>query len=532
MFNNYLYLLRGLNELKEIILGREIVDIYTQEKDNLFLKIPLKSNPDFTLILSTHSQSSYFSIKPDHKKAKKNTKEFFKNYLPAKITDILIAKDDRIIKIVLSQGTIFFLIRGVKSNVYFFYESNVELFKKTNKDVEELTIAEIKATEFVNSQESFKRIKNDVLKYDRESLMNSYRFWDKSLIREIQVNDWNSKLVKILDDVMNNTICINIMEDSGVNFLPGVLINSQEGQSIYYSSYFDALNKFISLKHVVKRDVSAKKELEKYLGKELERISNKLNEIKAKIEKGSNEKELSYLANLLLTNIHNIRKGMESIKIYDSVKDSEITITLDKTLSPNKNVDKYFEKSKSEKINYQKAKILFSDLQSQYTRLVNLHQKLNNSLNYDDIITLKKEIGIKSKMEIENKSEESNYRQFIIENKYHLYVGKNSKNNDELTTRFAKQNDLWFHARSVSGSHVVLRIENTKEPVPKNIIKKAASVAAYYSKAKTSKLASVSYTFKKYVTKRKDLEPGQVILLREQVILVPPEIPDGCVAVD
>ncbi|NMB80299.1 MAG: DUF814 domain-containing protein [Ignavibacteria bacterium] len=135
-------------------------------------------------------------------------------------------------------------------------------------------------------------------------------------------------------------------------------------------------------------------------------------------------------------------------------------------------------------------------------------------------------------MEIENKSEESNYRQFIIENKYHLYVGKNSKNNDELKTRFAKQNDLWFHARSVSGSHVVLRIENTKEPVPKNIIKKAASVAAYYSKAKTSKLASVSYTFKKYVTKRKDLEPGQVILLREQVILVPPEIPDGCVAVD
>jgi predicted ribosome quality control (RQC) complex YloA/Tae2 family protein len=131
-------------------------------------------------------------------------------------------------------------------------------------------------------------------------------------------------------------------------------------------------------------------------------------------------------------------------------------------------------------------------------------------------------------MELRRQEPESNFRRFLIDNKYHLFVGKNSKNNEELTTKFAKQNDLWFHARSVSGSHVVLRIENIKEQVPKNIIKKAASIAAFYSKAKTSKLVSVSYTFKKYVIKKKNLDPGQVILLREQVILVPPEIPEGC----
>lgn len=532
MFNNYLYLLRGLEELKEIILGQEIVDIYTQEKDKLFIKIPLNSNPDFTLILSTHSQTAHFSIKSEHKKAIKNTKDFFKSYLPSKILEILIAKDDRIIKLVLTRGTIYFLIRGARSNVYFFYDSDVDSFKKTEKDLEELTISEILATEFVSPQESFNRIKNDVLKNDRDFLLNSYRFLDKSLIKEIQGNDWNNRLIEILDDVMSNKICINLINDSELNFLPAPLNTNKQGQAFYYTSYFDAFNKFISLKHILKRDVSVKKEIEKYLHRELERISNKLNELKVKIENGSKEKDYFDKANLLLTHISHIKKGMESIKLYDAVSESEITITLEKTLSPNKNIDKYFQKSKSEKVNYQKAKTLFSDLESQYNRLINLQQKLNNSNDYEDIISLKKEIGIKSKMEIQNKSEELNYRQFIIENKYHLFVGKNSKNNDELTTRFAKQNDLWFHARSVSGSHVVLRIENTKEPVPKNIIKKAASVAAYYSKAKTSKLVSVSYTFKKYVTKRKDLEPGQVILLREQVVLVPPEIPDGCVAVE
>jgi predicted ribosome quality control (RQC) complex YloA/Tae2 family protein len=100
-----------------------------------------------------------------------------------------------------------------------------------------------------------------------------------------------------------------------------------------------------------------------------------------------------------------------------------------------------------------------------------------------------------------------------------------------LTTKFAKQNDYWFHARSVSGSHAVLRVENYKEGIPKPILKKAASIAAYHSKAKTSKLTPVSYTLKKYVVKRKGMEPGKVNLLKEEVLLVTPEIPGGCIFV-
>jgi predicted ribosome quality control (RQC) complex YloA/Tae2 family protein len=117
------------------------------------------------------------------------------------------------------------------------------------------------------------------------------------------------------------------------------------------------------------------------------------------------------------------------------------------------------------------------------------------------------------------------YYHFILEDKYHVFVGKDSKSNDLLTLKFAKQNDLWFHARGLPGSHVVLRIENTKEAVPKNIIKSAASIAAFYSKAKTAGTVPVSYTFKKFVIKKKGMEPGKVLLLKESSILVKPEIP-------
>lgn len=93
----------------------------------------------------------------------------------------------------------------------------------------------------------------------------------------------------------------------------------------------------------------------------------------------------------------------------------------------------------------------------------------------------------------------------MIEGKYDLYVGKDSKNNDLLTTKFAKQNDYWLHARGASGSHAVLRIHNTKEPVPKSVLKKSASIAAFHSKAKTAGIVPVAFTFKKYVVKKKEI---------------------------
>jgi len=131
----------------------------------------------------------------------------------------------------------------------------------------------------------------------------------------------------------------------------------------------------------------------------------------------------------------------------------------------------------------------------------------------------------------DDKKDKLMFRHFMIENKYHIFVGKDGRNNDLLTTKFAKQNDFWFHARSVSGSHVVLRVENTKEVIPKNILMKTASVAAFYSKAKTSKLVPVTYTLKKYVNKNARHEVGQVTVTKENVLLVKPEIPKDCEAV-
>jgi predicted ribosome quality control (RQC) complex YloA/Tae2 family protein len=120
-------------------------------------------------------------------------------------------------------------------------------------------------------------------------------------------------------------------------------------------------------------------------------------------------------------------------------------------------------------------------------------------------------------------AEELPFKQFEVEG-WVIWVGKNAKNNDLLTLKYAKKQDIWLHARDVSGSHVIIRNPQNKT-VPAFVIEKAASLAAYFSKRQTESLCPVIVTSKKYVRKTKDLLPGMVIVDREEeVVLVKPEL--------
>ncbi len=104
---------------------------------------------------------------------------------------------------------------------------------------------------------------------------------------------------------------------------------------------------------------------------------------------------------------------------------------------------------------------------------------------------------------------------------FEILVGRNAKNNDILTQQFAYKEDLWLHARDVSGSHVIIKYQAGRN-FPNSVIEKAASLAAFYSKRKTESLAPVIVTKKKYVRKTKGLQDGQVIVEKEEVVIVTP----------
>ena len=108
-------------------------------------------------------------------------------------------------------------------------------------------------------------------------------------------------------------------------------------------------------------------------------------------------------------------------------------------------------------------------------------------------------------------------------------MGRNNRENDQLTLRLARPHDLWFHTKQIPGSHVVVRMERKVgdlADVPEQLVRCAAQIAAYFSKARHGQNVPVDYTFIKYVRKPSGARPGFVIYDHYRTIQVDPKLPE------
>jgi len=132
-------------------------------------------------------------------------------------------------------------------------------------------------------------------------------------------------------------------------------------------------------------------------------------------------------------------------------------------------------------------------------------------------------------MDNQQKARTPVFREFRLDDTHTLYVGRSAANNDELTMKFARQQDWWMHVRGASGSHAVLRgVSGPK--IPKQILETAAAITAYYSQARNASYVPVVYTQRKYVRKPKGANVGAVVIDREQTVMVRPSLPEGAVS--
>lgn len=528
MYKNYLYLFRLIIELNNKLKNKKIIDCFTQEKDQLFLLIDDDVNKNLCLIINTNE--FYIHQKLDFKKAKKNVVSFFNDFIPTTIKNIQIAFSERFIRFQCDSGDLIISFSGKNSNCYFYNVENIQSFKKSDEVELKNISSKIHHVDFINEYDFLINKLNSIPADEIIKLP----FLTKQIKARIQQNQFE-QIGNLLNDFIYGKIAVGIdYTDNKLLFTPLSLIPEKNKVEVeLFDTYLDAIEKYFQIEFKVDSYNLIKKEIEKFISVELERLSSKLNNLKVRIEMGSKENEYRHIGDLLLNNINLLNKGLKEISLYDWIKNGEIKIKLDPKLTPQQNVNYYFEKSRSEKIDFEKSNHLFNEAKTKYESLLNIKKEIENEIPLESLKEIKTQLKIsRSKNMIEEKKEKLPFRHFIIQDKYNFYVGRDSKSNDQLTTKFAKQNDFWFHARSVAGSHGVLRVENTKEAIPKNILEKAASITAFYSKAKTSKLASVTYTLKKYVVKNSRHEPGQVSVLKENVLLVKPGIPDDCVYVE
>ena len=243
---------------------------------------------------------------------------------------------------------------------------------------------------------------------------------------------------------------------------------------------------------------------------------------------------------LIVNNMYKLDNShLENITLNNYYTGEDITIPLDKSLTPYNNAQKYFKKYNKLKNALSFVKEQENEIQEQLSYLESIVYELeaSNTIEevteiYDEITNnvLIKDISNKKQNKVNVKKKKPNNRIYKFDKEqfirfkiddFDVFVGKNNVQNDYLTLKFASDNDLWFHTKDIHGSHVILRIQD-KQP-PQEVINKVASIAAKYSKAKFSSNVPVDYTYVKYVKKPNKAKPGMVIYTHEQTVNVQPE---------
>ena len=255
----------------------------------------------------------------------------------------------------------------------------------------------------------------------------------------------------------------------------------------------------------------------KLIDKALQRTKNYISSNTKKLESLKRGIDYSQIADIIMANLHLIPVGTKSIGLenfYDQNK--KVSIRLNTTLSPQKNAENYYRKSKNQSVEISVLK--------QNIELKNIRKReLQLQLDLVDTASSLKELRqiIKNEPEITKKEASKPYSEINCMG-YQILVGKNANANDTILRSFTQKNDLWLHAKDVSGSHVIIK-EIPGRNFPKPVIEKAAELAAYHSKKRNETTCPVIYTPRKYVRKRKGDPPGMVIIDKEQVILVRPK---------
>lgn len=269
----------------------------------------------------------------------------------------------------------------------------------------------------------------------------------------------------------------------------------------------------------------------------LERISRKIQLQEASVAKGRRAEEYKRNADLLIANLYQLQDfsgDVQTVRLPDYYTDGEpVDIPLDPQLSPSENAQTYYKRYQKARKTVEKAgEQLRASLREQ-GYLESVQVALASSQTVESLREIELEL-IRGGYIESPKSDRATQRRskregapaaslplrYASSDGFSISVGRNNRQNDELTLRTAKPDDLWFHTKEIPGAHVLVRTDG--KDVPDTTILEAAKLAAYHSKGRMSSNVPVDYTECKYVRKPKGAKPGMVIYDRQKTLFVTP----------
>lgn len=527
--NNFYTLIYLNRELKEKIPGGFFSFAISPHKDVLHIYIK-KENETVRLIFSADHRETALFLDSYRPPKKRNVIEFFSPLEEEKIIDLSLADKDRLMSVYLESGRrLLFKLFSGRPNVFLVESGRIIDAFKNPEELKNTAPPEPAAPDFKEKVSPGRTAKNQMTEINPLLPRNLL----PRVIEQHQVNRMSPGDVKSFTKELTEALLYD--PHPRVLKTGDFCLWSRQWLDIPSEKRCGKVNDCVAFAYknaVHLRRLHAKKEdIQQFL----ERIERQKKEMVDQLSQADKNleraDEYEKFGHLLMAHAHEPKpRDAAEITVANFYgNQEEITIPLKASSGIAENAEYYYNKAKDARKSYENARKRLPKEKKELQRVVSLLKGVRKIERLWDLDSWMKEndkalshFGFGSS---EDKQLSSPYRKFKV-GKYEIWVGKNAKSNDKLTS-LAHKEDIWLHARGVGGSHVVIRMGNKKDYPPKQVILQAAGYAAFYSKAKGMKTVPVMYAKGKYVRKPKGSPPGAVVLEHEKVEMVPPVNPNN-----
>ncbi|MBP5493581.1 MAG: NFACT family protein [Lachnospiraceae bacterium] len=305
-------------------------------------------------------------------------------------------------------------------------------------------------------------------------------------------------------------------------------IEAKEYKDAYISEF---LNDFYSAKHDEGVILQKSNDIINVLNSHIQKNKNKMSEWdKELLECGNKETHKKY-GELLKAYCHSLSQGKEA-EVLDYYTNENIVIPLDENKSIIANSNKYFNDYSKAKRREEKLNELLLETQDETKYLEEMLLYISISENSSDLNQIRSELFdkgyLRKNINLKDKKKKSVIKHYIYDNNYHIYVGKNNIQNEEVTFKIATGNDWWFHAKGIAGSHVIVKSEKdndaTEWDMPDEVFELCAAIASINSSHSGLSKVEVDYTRKKHIKKPAEGDKGMVIYHKYYSMVATPDI--------
>lgn len=336
---------------------------------------------------------------------------------------------------------------------------------------------------------------------------------------------------QILQPLRDNNLQPNIVLKEGLpaDFSFIHLLQFNQNKLINFTGMGEALDYFYMRQEEGERFSGRQRELIKIVKGEIERIEKKLALQGEKLQETEQMENYRLWGELITANMYKLAKGMAEAELDNFYQpENPVQVSLNPVLSPAENAQFYFKKYNKAKSSKTLIEEQMAKNQEELDYLFSVLTALEQSNEQKDLDEIRSELveasylKEKSIKKVKVKEQAALPLTFTSQDGYTILVGKNNKQNDLLTLKMAKKDDIWLHTKNIPGSHVIIR-KKPGEEIPFTTIEEAARLAAYYSKARASSNVPVDYTLVNQVRKPNGAKPGMVIYFEQKTLYVTPE---------